>query len=79
MKTAYRKWIAARLKELRLLKQLSQKQIADLLEIKLRTYQSYEEGRAEPSLLTVKNFCRIIHIKVDHFLINSPETSDTKD
>lgn len=72
MKTAYREWIAGRLKELRQLKKYSQKQVADLLSIKLRTYQSYEEGRAEPSIFTVKNFCKCVKIKVDEFLKTSP-------
>lgn len=73
MKTIYRTWIGKRLKHFRELRKHSQSQISNLIDIKLCTYQSYEEGRAEPSIFTLKMFCKICKVKMDKFLQDSPE------
>lgn len=78
MKNQYRKWIMDRLKEIRRVKRLKQKQVAEKLGIKLSTYQSYEEGRAEPSIFTLKMFCKLCKIKIDKFLQDSPENEEVK-
>jgi len=65
--------MAERLQYFRELKKKTQLQMADMLGVKRCTYASYEEGRAEPSIYTLKKFCRECKIKVDEFLQTSPE------
>lgn len=72
MKTAYRKWVAKKLQQLREKSKLSQKEVAQKIEVKTPTYQAYEEGRAEPSLLIVKQLCTLYKITVDNFLKDAP-------
>lgn len=70
MKTQYRKWIAKKLRQLR--GEWTQQFVADQLEIKLRTYQAYEEARAEPGLRLLKKICILFSISLDEFTVDSP-------
>ena len=74
MKNLYREFTGNRMKALRLEKKKKQMEMASLLGIKLKAYQSYEEKRAEPSIFIIKKFCKIIRMKVDKFLEGSPES-----
>jgi len=54
--------ISARLKELRLKAGYTQADVSVDLNIKLPTYQSYEEGRCEPSLATLKKLANLYEL-----------------
>lgn len=60
--------IALNLKMLRTEKQLSQKDMAELLNINLRTYASYERGEREPSAAIILNICKAFNISSDVIL-----------
>lgn len=60
--------IAFNLKMLRTEKQLSQKDMAELLNINLRTYASYERGEREPSAAIILNICKAFDISSDVIL-----------
>lgn len=72
MKRAYRKYIADKIKGFRKSAAYTQIHVADTLGIKVRTYQAYEEARAEPSLLLVEKICSLYNISVDNLLYDSP-------
>lgn len=72
MKTEYRKWISRKTKSLREKLGLSQRQMADKLEIKPARYQAYEDGRAEPSLMMVEIICCICAVSIEDFFQDSP-------
>jgi transcriptional regulator with XRE-family HTH domain len=73
MKTIYRIWTGQRMLSYRLKKKLNQQQMADKIKIKRCTYASYEEGRAEPSIFTLKKFCKSVRTSIDKFMEGSPE------
>lgn len=56
-KTEMRKFIARKLIELR--GDSRQKDIAEKLQMKICTYKSYEEARAQPSFLTLRKLVKI--------------------
>ncbi|MFN3341886.1 MAG: helix-turn-helix domain-containing protein [Flavobacteriales bacterium] len=76
MKTAYRNWIAKRLIELRNSKNLTQKEHAKKLEIKIKAYQAYEEGRAQPSVLLLVRIAKLHSMSLAALLEGAP--SDDK-
>jgi transcriptional regulator with XRE-family HTH domain len=49
--------LSKRLRTLRQDNNLTQKQVAEYLRLKPRTYQAYEEARCEPSLSTICKLC----------------------
>ena len=57
-----------RLKELRLAMGLTQKQVAEKLELSTRAYSHYEQGDREPSLDLIKKLCRFFDVSADYLL-----------
>lgn len=76
MKTAYRIFLADQFRSYRKSKRKTQQQMAELLGLKHRAYQAYEEARAEASVFTIKSFCEIVKVKVDKFLKGSPQKTE---
>ena len=69
-----RETIAQSLRNWRNKKNKSAKDIAEVIDKKLPTYQAYEEGRAEPSLMTLKRLsvyygCKTIDDFIDFNLV----------
>lgn len=58
--------IAQRIKDLRLSKHLTQKELAQLLNVKPTTVSGWEIGRNEPSIDTLKDLARIFGVSVDY-------------
>ena len=56
--------IAQRIKDLRLSKHLTQKELAQLLNVKPTTVSGWELGRNEPSIDTLKDLARIFGVSV---------------
>lgn len=56
------------LKELRKNGQLSQQQVADILQINRSTYAYYETGKSKPKLSTLKKLAAIYGISIDSLL-----------
>lgn len=78
MKTAYREWIAKRLKDLRIKSDLQQSDLAQRLRMNPSAYRAYEDARAEPSIFTLKRLCEIFGITLDAFMNNSPTNEQTQ-
>jgi transcriptional regulator with XRE-family HTH domain len=57
--------IARNIKHLRLLKNWSQGQLADEVELSRARIGSYEEGRAEPSIEVMVRLSHIFHVRID--------------
>lgn len=57
--------LAANLKMLRLQHGLTQKQVADALNIERSTYTYYERGRTLPTFSTIQKLARIFDISID--------------
>lgn len=58
--------IAQRIKDLRLSKHLTQKELAQLLNVKPTTISGWELGRNEPSIDTLKDLAHIFNVSVDY-------------
>ena len=54
-----------KLKEIRIEKKLSQKQIAEKLEIAISTYADWEQGRRQPKPEDIKKIIKILKISAD--------------
>ncbi len=54
-----------RLKELRLEKDLSQKEIADLVHVNRVTYTNWERGKREPSFENLVNLADLLEFSLD--------------
>lgn len=57
-----------RLKELRLERKLSQKQVAEYLGISTRAYSHYEIGDREPSISLLVKLCDLFEVTVDYMI-----------
>lgn len=57
-----------RLKEARLQKKLTQKQIAEMLNINRVVYNRYENGKNIPNLKTAKKIAEILEISLDYLV-----------
>ena len=57
-----------RLKELRLEKDLSQKEIADLVHVNRVTYTNWERGKREPSFENLVNLADLLEVSLDSLL-----------
>ena len=55
-----------RLKEVRIEQKLTQKDMYEMLELSSNGYASYEQGRTEPNLQTLKKICEILHVSADY-------------
>lgn len=47
---------------------LSQREMADRLNIPEKRYQSYEEGRGEPGMAELSRFCCIVNFTIDQMV-----------
>lgn len=57
-----------KLKQIRINNGLTQKEIATKLKISRSTYNNYEQGVAEPDILTLKKIADIYHTTVDNII-----------
>ncbi|MBO7149747.1 MAG: helix-turn-helix transcriptional regulator [Clostridia bacterium] len=57
-----------RLKELRLEKELTQKELADALKTNNSSVCDWECGRTEPSIEMILNICRLFEVSADYLL-----------
>lgn len=57
-----------RLKEIRKEKNLTQKDIYTRLNVSANCYASYEQGRTEPNIKTIRQLCRIFDCSCDYLL-----------
>lgn len=71
--------LAERLKNERIKKGLSQKELADLLDMNLRTYGSYERGERDISTSVLLNICRTLNISSDTLLGNEVSEYDNNE
>ena len=56
------------LNKTRKLKKFTAKQMAELLNVTLRTYRHYESGYSTPSIYTVVKIADILGVTTDHLL-----------
>lgn len=56
------------LRELRKEKNLTQKEIAELLYTTTPTYSHWENGYQEPNIETIVNICRLFNVSADYLL-----------
>lgn len=57
-----------RLKELRLQAKLTQKEMANILNMKQQSYLRYELGTGEPNLSTLRNIAIYFEVSTDYLL-----------
>lgn len=60
--------VAERIKELRLKKNLTQKQVADYLGMSVIGYAHYEWGDNEPKIEVVKKLCDLFEVSADYLI-----------
>ena len=60
--------LTKRLRDIREDKDLTQQQIANLLNMKYQQYQNYERGKREIPLHHLKTLCKFYNITADYFL-----------
>lgn len=73
------KLLGQRLKDLRKQKKVGQKEVAELLGLSLRTYQFYECGAYDPSLLNLVVLADYFQVSTDYLLGRSDEPGYEKD
>lgn len=66
-------WVGGRLKDLMAAKDIKIKEMSAEIRVKFKTFSSYYEGRAEPSLPVLKRICKRLGVTVDQFLEGSPD------
>lgn len=59
------------LKNLRINKNATQKQVAEYLGVSRPTYTRYENGEREPSLQTLINLSKFFNVSIDELIINN--------
>ena len=60
--------LSVKLKELRKIKKVSQKEIAKAVGITLSAYSNYEQGLRQPSYDILKNLCKYFDVSADYLL-----------
>jgi transcriptional regulator with XRE-family HTH domain len=60
--------IAKVLKELRIMNNYTQKQVAEVLNIDRSTYAYYESGKTKPDLTQLAKLARLYSVSIDHIL-----------
>lgn len=65
------KTFSDKLKELRVDAGLTQKQLAEKLNIRQQSYARYENGEGEPNLETLVMISKIFDVSIDYLLGNS--------
>ncbi|SNS03229.1 Helix-turn-helix [Anaerovirgula multivorans] len=59
---------AQRLKEIRVSQKITQKAVAEFLNIKETSYQHYEYGKREPNYETLFKLCHYFNVSADYLL-----------
>lgn len=57
-----------RLREMRMLRKFTQQNMADLLNVALRSYQKYEQGERSPSYDLLIQIADILDVSIDYLL-----------
>ncbi len=57
-----------RLRKMRMLRHYTQQQLADILNIALRSYQKYEQGEREPSFTMLIYIADILDVSIDYLM-----------
>lgn len=57
-----------RLREARILRDITQQSLADAIGVALRSYQCYEQGTRQPSLSLVAAICDVLDVSADYLL-----------
>ena len=57
-----------RLREMRMNRKMTQPELADSLNVNLRTYQYYEQGCREPAYATLVKLADILDVSTDYLL-----------
>ena len=66
-----------KLKEARKNKNLSQEQVAEILNIARSNISKYENGNLEPTIQTLKEFCKLYEVSADYLLeLNNSKTKN---
>lgn len=65
-----------RLKEFRILKGLTRKEVAENLNITVNSIEKYENGKAEPSIANLIKLARLFNVSVDTLIGNDAEIVD---
>ena len=60
--------VAERLREVRNLKHVKQREMAEYLQIGLRSYQNYEGGQREPDFKTLVALADFLDVSTDYLL-----------
>lgn len=68
--------LANNLRHLRKQNQLTQEQLAQKLGVKRAMIGAYEEGRAEPRLLTLQHFCQFFSVRMDQLVLRDLSTEN---
>ena len=68
-----------RLRQCRMARKLTQQQMADLLSATLNSYQKYEQGTREPSLVTLIKLANILEVTTDYLLCREPSGEGSVD
>lgn len=59
---------SSKLKELRLARNLTERQLADLIDVDIRTYRSYESGKTKPRIDTIRKIVIALETTADELL-----------
>lgn len=57
-----------KLKDLRNFKKLTQKDVANILELSVTCYAGYEQGYREPDFKTLKKICTFFEVSSDYLI-----------
>ncbi len=68
--------LAQRLKELREAKDLSQKELGEILKISNKTISDYERNISTPDIDTLKNMCEFFGVTIDYAVSDSKELEE---
>jgi len=65
-----------KLKEFRVLKNLSRKEVAESLKISVNAIEKYENGKAEPSIANLIKLAKLFGVSVDTLIDNDADILD---
>jgi len=68
--------LSERLKELRTSHELTQKQVAKVLNIDRSAYSYYETGKSQPTISTLIKLAKIFKISIDDLLLYTPQPQE---
>lgn len=57
-----------KLREVRIERNLSQKQMSELIEVQLKTYRNYEDGKTTPRISTFRKIAIALNVSSDELL-----------